>query len=90
MYGGVVWRNLKSRYSAPLVVVSAASSNGRSGDQSVSLLTEMRDGGAGVIDSNSGVGGGVEDVYGEDSATEDQFITPWSLSVARYYYYLLY
>lgn len=29
------------------------------------------------------VGGGVEDVYGEDSATEDHFITPWSVSVAR-------
>lgn len=29
------------------------------------------------------VGGGVEDVYGEDSATEDHFITPWFVSVAR-------
>lgn len=29
------------------------------------------------------VGGGVEDVYGEDTATEDHFITPWSVSVAR-------
>lgn len=28
-------------------------------------------------------GGGVEDVYGEDTATEDHFITPWSVSVAR-------
>ncbi|KAL4560007.1 hypothetical protein LXL04_032155 [Taraxacum kok-saghyz] len=31
------------------------------------------------------VGGGVEDVYGEDSATEDHFITPWSVSVASGY-----
>lgn len=29
------------------------------------------------------IGGGVEDVYGEDFATEDQLITPWTVSVAR-------
>ena len=29
------------------------------------------------------VGGGVEDAYGDDSATEEHFITPWSVSVAR-------
>ncbi|CAJ2643204.1 unnamed protein product [Trifolium pratense] len=28
------------------------------------------------------VGGGVKDHYGEDSATEDQLITPWNFSVA--------
>lgn len=28
-------------------------------------------------------GGGVKDVYGEDSATEDQLVTPWTVSVAR-------
>lgn len=31
-------------------------------------------------------GGGVEDAYGEDRATEEQLITPWSFSVARYEY----
>ncbi|KAL1340635.1 hypothetical protein HN51_026999 [Arachis hypogaea] len=30
-------------------------------------------------------GGGVKDVYGEDRATEDQFVTPWSVSVASGY-----
>lgn len=30
------------------------------------------------------VGGGVEDVYGEDRASEDQLVTPWTLSVARF------
>jgi malate dehydrogenase (oxaloacetate-decarboxylating)(NADP+) len=30
----------------------------------------------------NGVGGGVKDHYGEDSATEDQLITPWNFSVA--------
>ncbi|KAF2285339.1 hypothetical protein GH714_000161 [Hevea brasiliensis] len=34
---------------------------------------------------NVTVGGGVEDVYGEDSATEDQLITPWTVSVASGY-----
>ncbi|XP_022150643.1 NADP-dependent malic enzyme-like isoform X2 [Momordica charantia] len=27
-------------------------------------------------------GGGVHDVYGEDRATEDQFVTPWTVTVA--------
>jgi len=36
------------------------------------------------LDDKSTVSGaGVEDVYGEDTATEDQLVTPWSLSVAR-------
>ncbi|KAG5540551.1 hypothetical protein RHGRI_020684 [Rhododendron griersonianum] len=30
-------------------------------------------------------GGGVKDVYGEDSATEDQLVTPWTVSVASGY-----
>jgi len=33
-------------------------------------------------------GGGVRDLYGEDSATEDHLITPWNFSVARYHHYL--
>ncbi|CAJ1973919.1 unnamed protein product [Sphenostylis stenocarpa] len=35
---------------------------------------------------SNGHGGGVRDLYGEDSATEDQLITPWTFSVARYHY----
>ncbi|XP_048423239.1 NADP-dependent malic enzyme-like [Pyrus x bretschneideri] len=37
------------------------------------------------IDPKSTVGGGVEDVYGEDTATEDQLVTPWNYSVASGY-----
>ncbi|CAN6541029.1 unnamed protein product [Malus baccata var. baccata] len=37
------------------------------------------------IDPKSPVGGGVEDVYGEDTATEDQLVTPWTYSVASGY-----
>ncbi|CAL5443380.1 unnamed protein product [Camellia sinensis] len=36
------------------------------------------------IDSKSTVGGGIEDVYGEDRANEDQPVTRWTISVARY------
>ncbi|CAN1219025.1 NADP-dependent malic enzyme, chloroplastic [Linum perenne] len=35
--------------------------------------------------TNGVEGGGVEDVYGEDSATEEQFLTPWSVSIASGY-----
>lgn len=50
-----------------------------------STLKEMR-GGESVLDLSprSTVGGGVEDVYGEDRATEDQLVTPWVVSVARF------
>ncbi|KAL7168080.1 hypothetical protein ACSBR2_038511 [Camellia fascicularis] len=34
------------------------------------------------IDSKSTVGGGVYDVYGEDRATEDQPVTPWTISIS--------
>lgn len=46
----------------------------------------MRDG-ASVLDMDpkATVGGGVEDVYGEDCATEDQLVTPWTISVASGY-----
>lgn len=40
-------------------------------------------GGATVLDPKCSVGGGVEDVYGEDRATEEQLVTPWTFSVAR-------
>lgn len=39
---------------------------------------------ADIVDDKSTVGGGVRDVYGEDFATEDQLVTPWTVSVARY------
>lgn len=46
-------------------------------------LKDMRNGDS-VIEMNNSraVGGGVKDIYGEDRATEDQLITPWSFSIA--------
>ncbi|KAL1089272.1 hypothetical protein V6Z11_D07G009600 [Gossypium hirsutum] len=51
-----------------------------------STLKEMR-GGESVLDLSpkATVGGGVEDVYGEDCATEEQLVTPWTHSVASGY-----
>ncbi|KAK6944918.1 Malic enzyme, N-terminal domain [Dillenia turbinata] len=51
-----------------------------------STLKDMRDGALVLdLDPKSTVGGGVEDVYGEDCATEDQLVTPWTVSVASGY-----
>ncbi|KAL6568195.1 hypothetical protein OROHE_003879 [Orobanche hederae] len=82
--------------SAPSLVAAAVSSNDRPGDGNVVLmentLKKMRENAplapssaAIEKDSKSTVGGGVEDVYGEDSATEDQYITPWTVTVASGY-----
>uniref|UniRef100_A0A0D6R168 Malic enzyme n=1 Tax=Araucaria cunninghamii TaxID=56994 RepID=A0A0D6R168_ARACU len=44
---------------------------------------KVRNGGSVMdLDPKASVGGGVQDVYGEDSATEEQIITPWSVTVA--------
>ncbi|XP_075509001.1 NADP-dependent malic enzyme [Primulina tabacum] len=50
------------------------------------IFKEKR-GGESVLDLSpkATVGGGVEDVYGEDRATEDQLVTPWTFSVASGY-----
>ncbi|ERN15137.1 hypothetical protein AMTR_s00056p00119870 [Amborella trichopoda] len=52
-----------------------------------STLKEMRGDGPSVLDmdAKSTVGGGVEDMYGEDQATEDQLVTPWTVTVASGY-----
>ncbi|XP_049373518.1 NADP-dependent malic enzyme-like isoform X1 [Solanum verrucosum] len=51
-----------------------------------STLKELSNGES-VLDikDKCGVAGGVEDMYGEDRATEDQTITPWTFSVASGY-----
>ncbi|KAJ7963071.1 Malic enzyme [Quillaja saponaria] len=75
------------RRSAPSSVVTFAS-NRKPGDQKGSVLMEstlkeMKDGSSVVdVDNKPIAAGGVQDVYGEDRATEDQFVTPWTVSVA--------
>lgn len=41
--------------------------------------------GAAAVDPTTAAGGGVEDTYGEDRATEDLPVTPWTVSVASGY-----
>ncbi|KAG8375616.1 hypothetical protein BUALT_Bualt10G0118900 [Buddleja alternifolia] len=51
-----------------------------------STMKEMNGGGSVLdLEDKCGVGGGVEDMYGEDRACEDQPITPWTVSVASGY-----
>ncbi|KAI3935817.1 hypothetical protein MKX01_033001 [Papaver californicum] len=57
--------------------IGAVSSNG----STTSAVNEIKE-----IDSKSTiVSGGVQDFYGEDQATEDQLVTPWTTSVASGY-----
>ncbi|XP_043709684.1 NADP-dependent malic enzyme-like [Telopea speciosissima] len=72
-------------------VVVAVSSNGRPGERKIravmeSTLKETREGASVLdLDPKSTVGGGVEDTHGEDTASEDHPITPWTYSVASGY-----
>ncbi|KAL8037672.1 hypothetical protein ABFX02_11G052900 [Erythranthe guttata] len=49
------------------------------------VLKEEQRGGGEELSGRWTVGGGVADVYGEDRATEDQLVTPWTVSVASGY-----
>ncbi|KAJ7951714.1 Malic enzyme [Quillaja saponaria] len=75
-------RRVQIRRSAPRLVTFA--SNSRTGDGNASFLMEttvkeMRDGSAVTdVDNKPIVAGGAQDVYGEDRATEDQSVTPWT------------
>nr|GMD32345.1 NADP-dependent malic enzyme, chloroplastic [Ipomoea batatas] len=78
------------RFSAPKVV-AAVSSNGRPGDRNASIVMEsaLKEVTESVPvvekEAKSTVAGGGGDFYGEDTATEDQVITPWTVSVASGY-----
>lgn len=70
--------------------VVALGTNGRAGERNAAVLVEnrlkeMREGSSAIADveSKPTVGGEVPDEYGEDAATEEEFVTPWCLSVAR-------
>ncbi|KAF8027597.1 hypothetical protein BT93_E0491 [Corymbia citriodora subsp. variegata] len=65
-----------------------ATSERSSGVLVESTLKEMKDHTPSTpvgVDPDCAVGGGVKDVYGEDRATEDQLVTPWTVSVASGY-----
>ncbi|KAL6334858.1 hypothetical protein AAG906_023663 [Vitis piasezkii] len=83
-------RSVSQRKVLPPVVL-ALGSNGRAGELNVSAvmestLKELRDGNTVLeVDSKSAVSGGVRDLHGEDAATEDQIVTPWTITVASGY-----
>ncbi|XP_057478447.1 NADP-dependent malic enzyme isoform X1 [Actinidia eriantha] len=54
------------------------------GEREVRIVMDSEKLGA-VMEDKCGVEGGVQDAYGEDSATEDQPVTPWTVSVASGY-----
>ena len=45
-------------------------------------IAELQNGGMQVKAISTVVSGGARDVFGEDTATEDQTVTPWSRNVA--------
>ncbi|CAL5400217.1 unnamed protein product [Camellia sinensis] len=52
------------------------------------MSSEERESGRFAMEStlkDNTVAGGVEDIYGEDRATEEQLVTPWTISVASGY-----
>ncbi|XP_030448653.2 NADP-dependent malic enzyme isoform X1 [Syzygium oleosum] len=67
------WRRRRAAESA--ASSSAAAMGGGGGDSAVSA----------GCNGKAGPGGGTGDAYGEDRATEDQLITPWTVSVASGY-----
>ncbi|XAR69287.1 Malate dehydrogenase (oxaloacetate-decarboxylating) (NADP(+)) [Bertholletia excelsa] len=58
---------------------------GRGGEREVEILMESTAANGDLMAGESAVNGGGEDVYGEDFATEDQLVTPWTVSVASGY-----
>ncbi|RDX69637.1 NADP-dependent malic enzyme, chloroplastic, partial [Mucuna pruriens] len=80
----------KQRWS-PMRVVCMTPSSSRSGERNGSVAVEMplkelkKESTVPDVDDNLISAGGPQDVYGEDKAMEDQFVTPWSASVASGY-----
>ncbi|GER25595.1 malic enzyme [Striga asiatica] len=56
-------------------------------ERSIAMGSAPNENGDSVLDleDKCGVGGGVQDVYGEDRASENQPVTPWTVSVASGY-----
>ncbi|KAG2728965.1 hypothetical protein I3760_01G228400 [Carya illinoinensis] len=74
------------------VRVMALGTNGRAGERNAAVLVEnrlkeMREDSSAIADveSKPTLGGEVQDEFDEDAATEEEFVTPWCLSVASGY-----
>lgn len=62
-------------------MVALGTNAARTGERNGSVVMENT--AKEAVELKSTVHGGVKDVYGEDTASEDQLVTPWSVSVAR-------
>ncbi|KAL7166366.1 hypothetical protein ACSBR2_037107 [Camellia fascicularis] len=77
-----------NRFNFMRRVLGVFQCRGRGGEREIRVVMEstLRNGeSVADMEDKSGVGGGVRDVYGEDSATEDQLVTPWTVTVASGY-----
>ncbi|KAG0455939.1 hypothetical protein HPP92_023727 [Vanilla planifolia] len=77
------YRGQRSSSSASIATVVRCIATGERKTRNAELVMESA--GAEMVDPKSTVGGGVQDIYGEDRATEDHLVTPWGLSVASGY-----
>ncbi|XP_054783590.1 NADP-dependent malic enzyme-like [Prosopis cineraria] len=81
--------DVQRRRSGPSIVCMAQSSRTNDRNASVAVETKLNgindDSVVADVNGKPTIGGGVQDAYGEDIATEDQFVTPWSVSVASGY-----
>ncbi|KAI8009552.1 hypothetical protein LOK49_LG06G02107 [Camellia lanceoleosa] len=77
-----------NRFNFMRRVLGVFQCRGRGGEREIRVVMEstLRNGeSVADMEDKSGVGGGVRDAYGEDSATEDQLVTPWTVTVASGY-----
>ncbi|THG19738.1 NADP-dependent malic enzyme-like isoform X1 [Camellia sinensis] len=77
-----------NRFNFMRRVLGVFQCRGRGGEREIRVVMEstLRNGeSVADMEDKSGVGGGVLDAYGEDSATEDQLVTPWTVTIASGY-----
>ncbi|KAF5936139.1 hypothetical protein HYC85_027268 [Camellia sinensis] len=77
-----------NRFNFMRRVLGVFQCRGRGGEREIRVVMEstLRNGeSVADMEDKSGVGGGVRDAYGEDSATEDQLVTPWTVTIASGY-----
>ncbi|XP_047179875.1 NADP-dependent malic enzyme-like [Vigna umbellata] len=73
------------RRSAPSIVTCCAPTSSSGKTHGGFVMAKEANGTPTAVGETPIAGGGVRDVYGEDKATEDQCVTPWSVSVSSGY-----
>lgn len=77
----------RGRSGPPRVVCMAPSSRSNDRNGSVAMETKLNGINEDAVlvdgDNKQGAGAGGLDIYSDGTATEEEFITPWNVSVAR-------